>query len=126
MGKLKDPAFLFYPESFLVGVMDMEDAEVGIYIKLLCRQHQRGHISKKTYERLPDAVQEKFIEDNDGKYYNERLEYEIERRKNWTTSRRENGSKGGRPKKEYCGLTKAEWEALSSEERMDLYIKTNK
>ena len=99
MEKYKDPAFLFYPESFLVGVMYMTDEEVGQYIKLMCMQHQKGHIPDSVMKRYLPAVQDKFTQDEDGKWYNERLEYEIERRAKFTNAVRENGRKGGRPKK---------------------------
>lgn len=83
----KDPAFLFYPQDFLVGVMDMTDEEVGVYIRLLCRQHQKGHIPERVILRSPEAVQEKFIKDSTGKYYNERLEKEIGKRRKYTAQR---------------------------------------
>ena len=78
----------------------MTDEEVGQYIKLLCIQHQKGHIPDKIMKRYLPAVQDKFIKDEDGLWYNERLEYEIDRRANYTNAMRENGRKGGRPKKE--------------------------
>ena len=101
MDNYKDPAFLFYPESFLVGVMYMTDEEVGQYIKLLCIQHQKGHIPDKIMKRYLPAVQDKFVKDDDGLWYNERLDLEIERRAKYTNAMRENGKKGGRkPKKD--------------------------
>lgn len=99
MEKYKDPAFLFYSESFLVGVMYMTDEEVGQYIKLMCIQHQKGHIPDSVMKRNLPAVREKFVQDDDGNWYNERLEFEIERRAKYTNAMRENGRKGGRPKK---------------------------
>lgn len=99
MDKYKDPAFLFYPESFLVGVMYMTDEEVGQYIKLLCIQHQKGHIPDDIIQRYLPAVQDKFVKDDEGCWYNKRLELEIERRARFTNAVRENGKKGGRPKK---------------------------
>ena len=90
MEKHKDPAFLFYPESFLVGVMDMTDEEVGQYIRLMCRQHQKGHLSDAIINKAHEAVREKFVQDADGKWYNERLELEIQKRAKWTASRRKN------------------------------------
>jgi hypothetical protein len=109
MEKYKDPAFLFYPESFLVGVMDMTDAEVGQYIKLLCRQHQKGHIPASVMERQEEAVKEKFKKDADGRFYNARLELEISKRKKRISANRENGKKGGRPKKEDMNGSISEW-----------------
>lgn len=90
MDKYKDPAFLFYPADFLVGTMDMSDEEVGQYIRLMCRQHQKGHLPATVIERTSDEVQSKFIQDEDGKWYNKRLEKEIEKRAKYTASRRRN------------------------------------
>lgn len=90
MEKHKDPAFLFYPESFLVGVMDMTDEEVGQYIKLMCRQHQKGHLPDAIIKKASEAVREKFVQDAEGKWYNERLELEIQKRAKYTASRRRN------------------------------------
>lgn len=98
MKKLKDPAFLFYPEAFMVGTMDMSDEDVGRYIRLLCRQFIKGHLT--SLGNASDDVKEKFIQDEDGLFYNERLEFEIAKRKEYAESRRRNGAKGGRPKKE--------------------------
>ena len=44
---MKDPAFLFYSSDFLSGTMLMSDEEIGQYIKLLCLQHQKGHLKEK-------------------------------------------------------------------------------
>ena len=110
MEKYKDPAFLFYPESFLVGVMDMTDEEVGQYIKLMCRQHQKGHLPTAVIEKASDAVREKFVQDADGKWYNERLELEIQKRAKWTASRRRNlEGKKHEPKPAKKRETVADW-----------------
>lgn len=45
-------------------------------------------------------LRKKFKVDENGLWYNTRLEYESERRSSFTESRRLNGNKGGRPKKE--------------------------
>ena len=102
--KKKDPAFLFYPADFLIGTMDMTDEEVGIYIRLLCRQHQKGNIAPdakingRLMSDLSDEILSKFRKDNQGNYYNKRLKAEIDKRRKYSESRRRNGSKGGRPK----------------------------
>ena len=44
---MKDPAFLFYSSDFLSGTMLMSDEDVGKYIRLLCLQHQKGHLKEK-------------------------------------------------------------------------------
>ena len=101
----KDPAFLFYSSDFLTGTYTMTDEQVGKYIRLLCLQHQHGHLSQnhmdsiiKTYDEI---IYSKFIKDPDGKYYNDRLQEEIEKRVKYTDSRRSNGLLGGRPLKPY-------------------------
>lgn len=105
MSKQKDPAFLFYPADFLIGTMDMTDEEAGIYIRLLCRQHQKGNIrpdlkiNGQLMGDLPEEILSKFCRDNQGNYYNKRLKAEIDKRVRYSESRKTNGSKGGRPKK---------------------------
>ncbi|MEN6487273.1 MAG: hypothetical protein ABFD66_00065 [Smithella sp.] len=98
----KDPAVLFYTADFLVGAMTMTDEQVGKYIRLLCLQHQKGHLSEdemlsvcKTYD---EGVYSKFRVDEDGRYYNRRMDEEIRKRAKSTDSSRENGKRGGRPK----------------------------
>lgn len=99
---MNDPAVLFYTSDFLTGVIDMTMEERGQYITLLCYQHQRGHIKEETIRLLvglPSVnVLNHFKKDNDGLFYNERMDIEKEKRHNFTNSRRENGKKGGRPK----------------------------
>jgi len=98
----KDPAFLFYPESFLGGISDLTMEERGQYITLLCYQHQKGVVSEKTIRLSVGSVSvdvmKKFIKDENGDYYNDRLRHEIEKRSKFAESRKENGKKGGRPK----------------------------
>lgn len=98
----KDPAFLFYSSDFLNGVADLTMEERGQYISLLCLQHQKGSLSEKTIRLQVGSVSvdvmKKFIKDKEGNYYQERLKEEIEKRANFTESRRNNGFKGGRPK----------------------------
>lgn len=96
--KLKDPAFLFYPEAFMIGTMDMTDEEVGRYTRLMCMQFIKGHLSELTGADNMPKVKEKFLQDEEGRYYNYRLQYEIDKRRAFTESRRKNGKKGGRPK----------------------------
>lgn len=90
----KDPAFLFYSSDFLTGTMFMSDSQLGKYIKLLCIQHQKGHLSEKDMlnicKRYDKDIFDKFIKDNDGNYYNIRLQKEIDKRRNYSKSRSEN------------------------------------
>lgn len=98
----KDPAVLFYTSDFLSGVIDLDMAERGQYITLLCAQHQKGHLSEKTIRLLVGSVSvsvlQKFKQDEDGLYFNERMEMEANKRKQFIESRQVNGKKGGRPK----------------------------
>lgn len=101
---MKDPAIVFYTSDFMVGVSNLTMEERGQYITLLCLQHQLGHLSKKTIQlnvpNITEDVLNKFIIDEDGNYYNVRLENEIIKRSKFIEHQRENGKKGGRPKKE--------------------------
>ena len=100
---MKDPAIVFYTSDFMVGVSNLTMEERGQYITLLCLQHQLGHLSKKMIHlnvpNISEDVMKKFIQDEDGNYFNVRLQYEIEKRSKFIEHQRENGKKGGRPKK---------------------------
>ena len=101
---MKDPAFLFYSSDFLSGTMLMSDEEIGQYIKLLCLQHQKGHLKEKDMLNICKTYDEdifsKFKKDEEGNYYNERLEYEANKRKAYSESRRNNRKK--KENKETC------------------------
>ncbi len=90
----KDPAFLFYPGDFLVGVSDLTMDERGQYITLLCLQFSKGHLSEKNIKiavgKVSPDVLAKFEQDADGLYYNARLEREINKRQEYSKSRSEN------------------------------------
>jgi hypothetical protein len=99
----KDPAVLFYTSDFLVGVQGLTMQERGEYITLLCLQHLKGHLTEKeiklTVGTVSEDVLKKFTTDENGLYFNERMDNEIEKRENFSRSRSENGKKGGRPQK---------------------------
>lgn len=90
----KDPAFLFYTNDFERGVQFFSDEQVGKYLRLLMAQHQHGHLPEKHMNFIcksyDNDVFSKFVRDSDGNYYNERLELEILRRKNYVESRGKN------------------------------------
>lgn len=94
---MKDPAFLFYSSDFLSGTMLMTNEDVGKYIKLLCLQHQKGHLKEKEMLSICGNYNEdifnKFKKDEEGNYYNARLEYEANKRKAYSESRRNNRKK---------------------------------
>ena len=101
--KNRDPAFLFYSSDFITGTIELTDEEVGQYIKMMCYQHQKGHLSDELIKRLipniSEFVLQKFIQDKQGNYYSKRLEEEIEKRSKHKEKQQINGSRGGRPKK---------------------------
>ncbi len=94
---MKDPAFLFYSSDFLSGTMLMTDEEIGQYIKLICLQHQKGHLKEKDMLNIckthNEEIFSKFKIDEEGNYYNERLEIEVNKRKAYSESRRNNRKK---------------------------------
>lgn len=102
----KDPAVLFYTGDFLNGCIDLTFEERGQYITLLCLQHQKGHLSEKTIRLSVGSVSvdvlKKLSRDAAGNYFNERMDAEIQKRAQYIDSRRDNGLKGGRPKKAYA------------------------
>ena len=120
----KDPAFLFYSSDFLIGTADLTMEEKGMFITLMCLQHQKGRLSKKTIwlslgfylvikfedfelnNFISESVLKKFQIDEKGNYYNARLENVIIERAEFINSRRQNGAKGGRPKKTKENLDK--------------------
>ena len=102
---MKDPAFLFYSNDFLSGTMLMTDEETGQYIKLLCLQHQKGHLKEKDMLNICKSYNEeifsKFKKDKDENYYSKR------------------GSKGKKEEEkihfaEFVSMTNAEHEKLVS------------
>jgi hypothetical protein len=90
----KDPAFLFYSSDFLTGTALMSDEQIGKYIKLLCYQHQKGHLTERDMLKICSTHDEdifcKFEKDENGLYYNARLQQEVEKRKAYSESRRQN------------------------------------
>lgn len=101
------PYVKFYSESFMTGVSGLTNEECGMYIKLLCLQHQSGHLDERTIcltcgiksvSEIP-YVMKKFEQDDDGLYFNSRMEIEIRKAEKYVESRIENGKNGGRPKK---------------------------
>lgn len=92
----KDPAFLFYPNDYIGGTMGMTFEEKGAYMDLLMMQFNRGHMTKhmiaQTVGQIWDKIKDKFMEDENGLYYNVRLEEEKIKRQNYTKSRRNNKS----------------------------------
>jgi uncharacterized protein YdaU (DUF1376 family) len=84
---MKDPAFLFYSSDFLTGTMFMTNEQVGLYIRMLCAQHQHGgridtNVLRTQCDSITggDTVYNKFEHDEYGSY-NSRLEIEMQKRR---------------------------------------------
>lgn len=89
----KDPAFLFYPGDWLGGTMLLTRHQKGCYIDLLMAQFNSGPLSLdhiKTVlgqdQAMWTVLREKFKTDNSGRFFNEKLATEIEKRKAYTAS----------------------------------------
>ena len=101
---MKDPAFLFYPSDFLTGVADLTFEERGQYITLLCLHHQKGRLSQKMITlccgNATADVMAKFSQDEQGLYFNLRLEAEILKRSQHSEKQRERAINGWKKRKE--------------------------
>jgi len=104
----KAPAFQFYAQDFLTGVMDLTMDERGLYITLLARQwaifDEKGIPKKRLallvgfeWDNLPEMIKEKF-NDNGDYFFNSRLMESFKQLKSYKEKQRLNGQKGGRPK----------------------------
>lgn len=97
----KDPAFLFYVTDFNDGTQDFTNEEVGAYLRILLFQFSQGalpleRIKRKLgadFEKIWPMISSKFSQDEQGNFFNARLKYEQEKRKNYSESRRNNIAK---------------------------------
>ena len=99
MAKNKDPAFMFYPADFMMGTFFMTNEEVGIYIRMLCMQHQQGRLSAEEMDSMcgnRSKLRAKFVMDEDGMYYNARLDDEITKRCEFKEKLKQSGAKGAK------------------------------
>lgn len=100
----KDPAVLFYTSDFLTGTSRLTDEQCGQYIRALCSQHQEGHFEKEELLQLlksyDNRVWSKFVQDSEGKFFNSRMEIEINKRIEFCNSRSHKGLSGRKSKKE--------------------------
>jgi len=105
---MNDPAILFYTSDFLTGTLTMSNEQIGKYIKLLCLQHQKfpKYLTEKDMLNICITYDEdiftKFIKNSDGEFFNQRMENEILRRKNYSESRRINRMSKKKKVKKIC------------------------
>lgn len=104
---MKDPAFPFYAQDFLTGVMHFTMPERGLFITLLSYQWSHGSIPQDRlglilgsgWEAHWPAVSKKFVPAAPGFIANARLEEERAKRAQFKLKQSENGKKGGRKPK---------------------------
>ena len=95
---MKDPAFLFYPNDYIGGTLGMTFEEKGAYIEVLMLQFNRGHMTidmirhtlGQSFGQIWDVIGSKFEKDENGLFFNGRLEVEQNKRKAYTQSRKNN------------------------------------
>jgi hypothetical protein len=92
----KDPAVLFYADNFLSGTMFFTDAQTGKYIRALCAQQVHGHLTNEQLESIikgDEKIKEKFCQDENGLFFNERMEKEINKRLHYSEIQRDRVNK---------------------------------
>lgn len=89
----KDPAFLFYSKDWIEGTMEMTPEEKGIYIDLLCHQHQKGSLPSDTkrlcklvglsedyFLTIWEGIKQKFKSSVDDRLVNHKLNHVVNER----------------------------------------------
>ena len=90
---MKDPAFLMYSKDWLTGTAEMSHTEKGVYIDLLCYQHQNNGLpsqiekiariagmSLNEFKPIWDELKCKFAPGENDRLFNGKLTNEIKRR----------------------------------------------
>lgn len=119
---MRPPAFQFYVDDFLGGTMNFTDAELGLYIRLLCVQWSTGSVPDDDLELANygkgttpvSKVKLKFKKCPDGTLKNNRMEIERKKQNAFRKSRSLNGKLGGRPSKASGKLVVLKTEAKKS------------
>ena len=102
--------------------MNFSDAEIGLYIRLLCVQWSAGKLPDDDSELINygknltpvEKVKQKFKKCSDGFLRNTRMEIERKKQKAFRLSRSHNGKLGGRPRKASNNLVVLKTEAKKS------------
>jgi uncharacterized protein YdaU (DUF1376 family) len=123
----KDPAFLFYTSDFLTGTAFLTNEQIGKYIRLLCHQHQNGHLKEKDMLKIcltyDEDVFEKFEKDSNGLFFNVRLDEEIDKRKAYSESRRNNRKKKEVKEEDMSIISKTYVEHMENENENEIVNK---
>ena len=115
----KDPAVLLYTSDFLSGCQDLTMVERGQFITLLCLQHQKGYLTAKIIkltcgDNVSEDVLERFNIDENGNYFNKRMDSEIKKRKS-------NSEKQSKRAKDYWAKVKQKKEETTSVDSSTAY-----
>ena len=107
---MKDPAVLFYFQDFLVGTELMAYDEVGMYIRILCHLADKKMLNMAQLRYVcrgdvPVSVMAKLQKDNNGNYYQHRMQEEREKRIKHCEHQKENINKRWNKNKEVGNTT---------------------
>lgn len=99
---MKDPAILWYWDDWGGGTMLLTRHQKGCYMDLLNAQFNNGHLSLEEIKICLGAdfgpqwptLQKKFKTDEQGLYYNERMDIEIVKRGKYKSIQSQHGKKG--------------------------------
>lgn len=100
---MKNPAVKFYPDNFLGATSLWENNQVGAYIRILSQQIIFGHLSEKQILKIIESkelwefLKPKFVLDDNGLYYNLRMDHEINRAQGQSDKNAENAKKRWNP-----------------------------
>ncbi len=93
----KDPAVSWVFNDWQGGTMTLSRFQKGCYMDLLTAQFNNGHLTLDEIKNVLGndfaawgVLSKKFAKDSEEKFYNERLEFEIIKRKSFNKSRRKN------------------------------------
>jgi uncharacterized protein YdaU (DUF1376 family) len=126
----KDPAFLFYPGDWLGGTLGMTFEEKGAYLELLMLQFNRGHMEchmiGQTVGQIWDKIKSKFVQDENGLWFNERLEIEKNKRSLYVSSRRNNMKGKNKYSKEAGHMNGQMTSHMENEDENEIIVKSKR
>lgn len=93
----KDPAFLFYPADWTGGTSTLSRFLKGCYMDILVAQFNCGRLSLEEIKTVLGSdfgsswptLQKKFTKDQDGLFFNEKLQSEVQKRKDYSKKQKE-------------------------------------
>jgi uncharacterized protein YdaU (DUF1376 family) len=99
---MKPPAFQLYADDLISGTLKFSDAELGLYMRLLCAQWNEGSLPDDDEELLSygrgrtplNRVKAKFNTCADGRLRNARMERVRKEQEEYRENRRESGKLG--------------------------------